>query len=142
VVIELVEERITSDDLKSLLERIGNEIYKKLSNVLEDITTLQVITVTGKEHVIRVKEKKDINGKTFVARRWTEITDENVIAKTIIEIDGDIVLKLPTDENDKVHINREIMELHEKNVKIAVENWRAFLSGIMEVCEGLIKFIK
>jgi len=137
-----VEERITSDDLKSLLERIGNEIYKKLSNVLEDITTLQVITVTGKEHVIRVKEKKDINGKTFVARRWTEITDENVIAKTIIEIDGDIVLKLPTDENDKVHINREIMELHEKNVKIAVENWRAFLSGIMEVCEGLIKFIK
>ena len=142
MVIELVEERITSDDLKSLLERIGNEIYKKLSNVLEDITTLQVITVTGKEHVIRVKEKKDINGKTFVARRWTEITDENVIAKTIIEIDGDIVLKLPTDENDKVHINREIMELHEKNVKIAVENWRAFLSGIMEVCEGLIKFIK
>ncbi|WP_156786048.1 hypothetical protein [Archaeoglobus veneficus] len=124
------------------MEELGRKIYDGLKDALEDITTLQVVTVSGKERVLKVEKMEDVDGKEFIARRKTVISEERVIAKTIIELDGDIILMLPVDDEGKISVEKEIMELHEKNVKIAVENWREFLKGIMSVCTQLMEFLK
>ncbi|AEA47789.1 hypothetical protein Arcve_1793 [Archaeoglobus veneficus SNP6] len=136
------ENKISSKDLESILEELGRKIYDGLKDALEDITTLQVVTVSGKERVLKVEKMEDVDGKEFIARRKTVISEERVIAKTIIELDGDIILMLPVDDEGKISVEKEIMELHEKNVKIAVENWREFLKGIMSVCTQLMEFLK
>jgi hypothetical protein len=70
----------------------------------------------AKEATIRNKEDGELKGK--------------VLARTRIELDGDIALILPTNRNE---IDSEVLQLHRANVDVAVQNYRLFVNAIFDV---------
>jgi hypothetical protein len=68
-----------------------------------------------------------------------DIKEEGIVAKTIIEIDGDIIVKLPVvdTEGNAVELNERILEVHEENVAMAMENWRTFITTLVEIAGDL-----
>jgi hypothetical protein len=70
----------------------------------------------AKEATITKKEDGELKGK--------------VLARTRIELDGDIALILPTNRNE---IDAEVLQLHKTNVDVAVQNYRLFVNAIFDV---------
>lgn len=113
---------------------IFSEFSKKLVEVFkavsEDLGTLTVVTTTGS---VITAEKKSTGEEIY------DIKEEGIAAKTIIEIDGDIIVKLPVEdqEGNAVVLNERILEIHEENVAMAMENWRTFITTLVEIASDL-----
>jgi len=118
---------------KSLGE-FGKKLATKLEEIAKDIGTLTVITTTGQiKKITKVSTGEDIY----------DITETGISAKTIIEMDGDIILKIPVkdaDGEDQV-IDERILSLHEGNVKLAMDNWKTFITTLVSVSKELMEFI-
>ncbi len=113
---------------------IFSEFSKKLVEVFkavsEDLGTLTVVTTTGS---VITAEKKSTGEEIY------DIKEGGIAAKTIIEIDGDIIVKLPVEdqEGNAVVLNERILEIHEENVAMAMENWRTFITTLVEIASDL-----
>jgi len=56
-----------------------------------------------------------------------------IVARTRIELDGDIMVLLPTNNYKKdgdIIINQELLSLHKDNVDVAVKNWNSFVNNM------------
>ena len=118
---------------KSLGE-FGKKLATKLEEIAKDIGTLTVITTTGQIKKIT----KESTGDDIY-----DITETGISAKTIIEMDGDIILKIPVkdaDGEDQV-IDERMLSLHEGNVKLAMDNWKTFITTLVSVSKELMEFI-
>jgi hypothetical protein len=68
-----------------------------------------------------------------------ELTCDEVLARTWIGIDGDIVMILP---KSRRAIDPELLQLHNTNVDVSVQNWRYLLDTIIrgvEILSGAAK---
>lgn len=118
---------------KSLGE-FGKKLATKLEEIAKDIGTLTVITTTGQIKKI----SKESTGEDIY-----DIIETGVSAKTIIEMDGDIILKIPVEdaEGGDIVIDERILSLHEGNVKLAMDNWKTFITTLVSVSKELMEFI-
>lgn len=118
---------------KSLGE-FGKKLATKLEEIAKDIGTLTVITTTGQIKKI----SKESTGEDIY-----DIIETGVSAKTIIEMDGDIILKIPVEdaEGGDIVIDERILSLHEWNVKLAMDNWKTFITTLVSVSKELMEFI-
>jgi hypothetical protein len=108
----------------------GKKLVEVFKAVSEDLGTLTVVTTIGSV----TKIKKQSTGADIY-----DIKEEGIVAKTIIEIDGDIIVKLPVvdTEGNAVELNERILEVHEENVAMAMENWRTFITTLVEIAGDL-----
>ena len=68
--------------------------------------------------------------------------DVTLLAKTIIELDGDITQILPGDHSTgDVITDKEILNLHKESVDAAVENWDNFVKNSIEAVSQVRKFL-
>ena len=117
-------------NVRDVFSEFGKKLVEVFKAVSEDLGTLTVVTTTGSVTTI---EKKSTGDEVY------DIKEEGIAAKTIIEIDGDIIVKLPvTDkEGNAVELNERILEIHEENVAMAMENWRTFITTLVEIAGDL-----
>lgn len=117
-------------NMRDIFGEFGKKLVEVFKEVSEDLGTLTVVTTTGRVEKIV---------KTSTGAEIYDIKEEGIAAKTIIEIDGDIIVKLPvTDtEGNAVELNERILEVHEENVAMAMENWRTFITTLVEIAGDL-----
>ena len=118
------------DGLKSFARSLADEIAK----VAKDVTTLTVVTVKG----VNEEVKKKSTGETIYV-----IKETGVVAKTIIELDGDIIFQVPVEstEGEDSTLDEKLLELHKANVELALENWRAFMTTLIEIANKLFTML-
>ncbi|TRO49514.1 hypothetical protein E2P65_01000 [Candidatus Bathyarchaeota archaeon] len=117
-------------NVRDVFGEFGKKLVEVFKTVSEDLGTLTVVTTTGSVTTI---EKKSTGAEVY------DIKEEGIVAKTIIEIDGDIIVKLPVVDQDgnAVELNERILEIHEENVAMAMENWRTFITTLVEIAGDL-----
>jgi len=116
--------------LKSFAKSLADEIAK----VAKDVTTLTVVTVKG----VNEEVKKKSTGETIYV-----IKETGVVAKTIIELDGDIIFQVPVESTggEDSTLDEKLLELHKANVELALENWRVFMSTLIEITNKLFTML-
>ena len=117
-------------NVRDVFGEFGRKLVEVFKTVSEDLGTLTVVTTTGS---VKAIEKKSTGDEIY------DIKEEGIAAKTIIEIDGDIIVKLPVTDKDgnAVELNERILEIHEENVAMAMENWRTFITTLVEIAGDL-----
>ena len=117
-------------------------VVKKVGKVLDDMATdlyeLSVVTTTGSIKTIEIDDKKGGTKKQVF-----DIEETGISAKTVIQIDGDIIVKIPVrnSEGEPVEIDERMLQLHEENVQMAMENWKTIITTLVEVVKDLQDFI-
>ena len=112
---------------------------KKIGKVLEEMATdlseLSVVTTTGSVKTIRIEDKKTEEGYKDVF----DIEETGISAKTVIQIDGDIIVKIPVrnEEGEPIEIDERMLDLHEENVQMAMENWKTVITTLVSVVKEL-----
>ncbi len=119
------------------------EVVKKVGKVLDDMATdlyeLSVVTTTGSITTIEIEDKRN-GGKKQVF----DVEETGISAKTVIQIDGDIIVKIPVKDSDgnQMVIDERMLQLHEENVKMAMENWKTIIVTLVSVVKDLQDFLK
>jgi hypothetical protein len=113
----------------------GGSFFSKFINTIKreisDLSYVEVITAAGEPKTEINPDAEDI---IAALRALNQI---NILARTRLELDGDIAVILPTDK-DNVKINNEVMAIHKQNVDTAVTNWNNFVHNILSALELLI----
>jgi hypothetical protein len=100
--------------------------FGKIGRQLEDLTYVEVITAAGD-----TKTQIDPEADNILST----LNKVSVVARTRIELDGDILEIVPTDQGGEAKINKDIMDIHKENVDAAVQNWTNFMKTILQVVE-------
>ncbi len=118
----------------SVLTNVVNKIGRVLEEMATDLSELSVVTTTGSVTTIEVENLID-GGKKQVF----DVKETGISAKTVIQIDGDIIVKIPVkdSEGNKLEIDERMLKLHEENVQMAMENWRTIISTLVSVVKDL-----
>ncbi len=118
------------DSLRNFAKSLADEIAK----VAKDVTTLTVVTVKG----VNEEVKKKSTGETICV-----IKETGVVAKTIIELDGDIIFQVPVESTagEDSALDEKLLELHKANVELALENWRIFMTTLIEIANKLFTML-
>jgi len=119
---------------KDSLRNFAKSLADELAKVVKDVTTLTVVTVKG----VNEEVKKKSTGETIYVIRET-----GVVAKTIIELDGDIILQVPVKSagGEDSTLDERLLELHKANVELALENWRMFMTTLIEIAGKLFAML-
>ena len=117
-------------NVRDVFDEFGKKLVEVFKNVREDLGTLTVVTTTGS---VKTIEKKSTGAEVY------DIKEEGIAAKTIIEIDGDIIVKLPVKDQagNALELDERILQIHEENVAMAMENWRTFITTLVEIASDL-----
>jgi hypothetical protein len=119
--------KVVENNQKDFLD----EIFTKVRDQLKDISYVEVITATGDPKLKIDSEKGNV---------LDAVTALQILARTTIELDGDIVMIIPTTKvNGELKINKEIMEIHKQNVDAAVQNWKSFMDTILSAISLIAK---
>jgi hypothetical protein len=92
---------------------------------------VEIVTAVG-------NPKTGINPDAEMVILGLKAEDIKILARTRIELDGDIRVLLPGDNNNEVSINREIMTIHKENVDPAVQNWNSFIHNMLSALDLLM----
>ena len=78
------------------------------------MSDLSIVTTTGSVTTIEVK--RNVKG---VKKQVFDIEETGISAKTVIQIDGDIIVKIPVrdGEGNRLEIDERMLKLHEENVR-------------------------
>ncbi|MBD3205507.1 hypothetical protein GF319_04065 [Candidatus Bathyarchaeota archaeon] len=124
--------------MSEVIKDIVNKLVAGLHDMAQDIGELSVVTTTGQIITKEVNRANEEGMKTVY-----DIEETGVSAKTLIQIDGDIIVRVPVKDIDgnPVEIDERMLKLHEENVKIAMENWRTVITTTVSVVKELREFI-
>ena len=124
--------------MSEVIRDIVNRLVDGLHDMAQDIGELSVVTTTGKIITKEVNRPNEEGMKTIY-----DIEETGVSAKTLIQIDGDIIVRVPVKDVDgnPLEIDERMLKLHEDNVKIAMENWRTVITTTVSVIKELREFI-
>lgn len=124
--------------MSEVIKDIVSKLVAGLHDMAQDIGELSVVTTTGQIITKEVNRANEEGMKTVY-----DIEETGVSAKTLIQIDGDIIVRVPVKDIDgnPVEIDERMLKLHEENVKIAMENWRTVITTTVSVVKELREFI-
>lgn len=118
-------------------ETFLENLKKTIKEYLTDLTYIDVTTLIGDPK----KTKWKLDPTKDIKQQISEM-DVTLLAKTIIELDGDITQILPGDHSTgDVITDKEILNLHKESVDAAVENWDNFVKNSIEAVSQVRKFL-
>ncbi len=118
-------------------ETFLDDLKKTIKEYLTDLTYIDVTTLIGDPKKTKWKLDPSKNIKEQIADM-----DVTLLAKTVIELDGDITQILPGDPaTGDVITDKEILQLHKESVDAAVENWDSFVKNMIEAVSQIRKFL-
>jgi hypothetical protein len=105
----------------------------KIKDQLQDLSYVEIVTAVAQEP-----------GSVSIDENADQIVQElaqhgaAILARTRIELDGDIAMILPSDGQGSAKINTDILNLHKENTATAVQNWKSFLDMIIDLINTII----
>jgi hypothetical protein len=109
-----------------------SKFFRRIGKQLEDITYVEVLTTGADCSKLKLTEDNpEIDDALKVSGELS------ILARTRIELDGDIVVFLPLQNGvqQQASVNDEILNIHRENVKMAIENWHNFLNTAIEAAK-------
>ena len=131
-----------STDTTKITNELDDEAFldnlkKTIKEYLTDLTYIDVTTLIGDPK----KTKWKLDYTRDIKEQIAEM-DVTLLAKTVIELDGDITQILPGDHaTGDVITDKEILNLHKESVDAAVENWDGFVKNMIEAVSQIRKFL-
>ena len=149
-----IDKNITQEDVKTTLLNAINNFGKELTYLSEDLKAIEVVTAVGTTTVdIKSGATADVtnlansNDKLDISSKLT------VLARTRLELDGDLLVVLPTKkslnassksenkvepannlkDNEPIQIDTEILNLHKENVNMALQNLQFVYGKILDI---------
>ena len=118
-------------------ETFLENLKKTIKEYLTDLTYIDVTTLIGDPK----KTKWKLDPTKDIKQQISEM-DVTLLAKTIIELDGDITQILPGDHSTgDVITDKEILNLHKESVDAAVENWDNLVKNSIVAVSLVRKFL-
>lgn len=119
---------------KSFLDKLRSTIQ----NEINDLSYIEVITAISDDTLIEIDPaKNDIIDALRSGKQKIKI-----LARTRIELDGDITMILPGDKDgNPTNIDIEIMKMHKANVDAAVQNCNNFLHMMLDALRIVISLV-
>lgn len=110
----------------------SDRFLSRIGDQLQDLTFVEIITASASSASVKI----DSSAENIL----DELNKANaeVLARTRIELDGDIVMLLPSDPQSGAKINKDIMDIHNNNTKAAVENWKNFLNMVVSLIDTMV----
>lgn len=94
-----------------------------IKNEMTDLTYVEIITAASTDTLANI----DPRNENILLALKTLSGQVRVLARTRIELDGDIAFMVGGDQNGNVTtVNSEIMAMHKQHVDAAVQNWNFF----------------
>ena len=135
---------MSSDGLRLKIDESLKQFLEKLNQKIQDLDAIEVVTAIGDVHY----KLDDINPQTEILNTIPTAVTEGVLkllARTRIELDGDILLVLPG-KNDPADQTRKIFDeeqfnkiqsFHNNNIQNALEIWRTYVNAFLKIVEVL-----
>ena len=110
------------------VQKFMESIFSKLDEQIEDISKLDVTTMTANAVDINVEEafEKDLDFKALKG-------SVNVVGITRIDADGDYIEMLQGDSDGKLTIDDKLLKIHQANVKSAAITWNNYFRNLIEI---------
>lgn len=98
---------------------------------INDLSYVEVVTAAG-------DPKTDVNPDAEMVILGLKAEEVRILARTRIELDGDIMVLLPAEKGEDLKINKEILAIHKENVDTAVANWNNFMHNMLTALDLLM----
>lgn len=136
---------------KDFFEGIWDKLQKTVNRELEDLSYMEIITATSNKVDGHINEDAwDIlqalrEGKLPDNARKEGITEADmlnmsntmILARTRIELDGDIFFLLRGEDGKPLPINQDLIQLHKYGVETSIQNWHFFLNFMIDVTKTI-----
>jgi hypothetical protein len=101
--------------------------YEQILNELRDLSYVEVITAAGDPYV-----NLDTGKENIIDALQSATVKPKILARTKIELDGDIFMIIPTQNDDSAKIEQDVLAIHKENVDAAIANWNQFMNTILQ----------
>lgn len=101
-----------------------NTFFETIKKEMADLSYMEIVTVVGDPKTAIDAKANDI------VEALNDTPKLTIVARTRIELDGDIAMIVPSDE-DTSKLRQDIMALHKENAAAAVNNWNTFVKNIL-----------
>jgi hypothetical protein len=125
-----------SEEIKE--KNLWETFMDTLKNELIDLSYIEIVTAAGdpKSEIDPNNDARDI----VAALRSLEKV--RALARTRIELDGDIGMIVPTKDDGNLSILNDILNIHKQNVDVAVANWNSFVQNMLKALDILVGIAK
>jgi hypothetical protein len=136
--IDVKEQEINPDQIRRNFLNFFNDLSSELATWVSDIKAIEIVTASGN---ITVKIEGQNNDITNLANGGNVSGEVKVLARTRVELDGDLLVILPTkeDESKSVIVDNEILNIHNNNVNMAMSNLQFVFKNVSDWIGALIE---
>lgn len=125
---DTVEEEIEDLSYMEVITAVSDDVEKHIDNTGWDILqSLRLGNPPSYYGEVRGQEK-EITRDEMLTSKNTEI-----IARTRIELDGDVLTMLKGKDAKTAALSEDLMTLHNKGIEISVQNWKMFLEFVLNL---------
>ena len=142
--------------MDEFFKKIWNNLKKTVEVEIQDLSYMEIITATSE----KIDGHIDNNGwdildslrrgktpseygtandaeKLITKEDMLNLSNTEILARTRIELDGDVCNILKGKKGDSGKIRDDVMHIHEKGIDISVKNWQYFLTFVLEITSTL-----
>ena len=126
--------RDTSDQMKAILQRIGNDEH---GNVEENnYTRNEVEGLTNAPRPQPLEPRLAPEHLMIIRKAW-EIMTEQVLLQTVIQMDGDVITRM-SPRVAELHDIALVFRIHKESVELSIEFWSKLIGLVTGFLKGLI----
>jgi hypothetical protein len=137
--------------MRGFFDDVWEKLKITVKRELEDLSYMEIVTATSD----KVENHLDGEGwdildslrrgnpppasekKNITVNDMLNLSNVNVLARTRIELDGDVFFLLKSKDGIPTALSKEVMEFHKMGVDISVKNWQMFLQFVLEMTETI-----
>lgn len=128
----LVREQLDDLSYIEIMTAVSDNIEAKINPKYENFA----LALTAKSGMpLQLKRGDEGEAKQAIRKKEGDELKGKVLARTRIELDGDIALILPANRNE---IDADLLQLHKANVDVAVQNWRYFIDAMFDMLKIVV----
>jgi hypothetical protein len=119
-------------------KNLWEKFMDTLKNELSDLSYIEIVTAAG-DPKTEIDPNNDARDIVAALRSLEKV---RALARTRIELDGDIGMLVPIKEDGGVSIDNDILNIHKQNVDVAVANWNSFVQNMLQALNILVSIAR
>jgi hypothetical protein len=119
-------------------KNLWEKFMDTLKNELSDLSYIEIVTAAG-DPKTEIDPNNDARDIVAALRSLDKV---RALARTRIELDGDIGMIVPTKDNGDLSILNDILNIHKQNVDVAVANWNSFVQNMLQALNILVSIAR
>jgi hypothetical protein len=135
---DVQDQEINPDQIRRNFLKFFDDLSSELGKWVSDIKAIEIITASGD---ISFKIESQDSDITDIANGGNVEGKVKILARTRVELDGDLLVILPTkeDQPNSVIVDNEILNIHKENVGMAMQNLQFVFKNVSDWIGALIE---